>query len=858
MIAAVENPKAYRLPTHALPRRYDIEIEARLGSRETSGKVTIQLDVRESANSVELHAVHQTLKRARLTYGGNTVEGRIEQDEDREIAVISFDDAIPVGEASLEIAFDGEVSNGLEGLYLSKDGPEELLCTQCEETAARDIFPCFDEPTFKAQFAWKVTTSPEATVLANGTLQSVQESVDGQSKTWTFAPTKPMSSYLVALVIGDVASTQEEVVNGTPIRVYAMRGKEFMGQYAHDFTRRLLPWYEDYFGVPYHFDKYDQVGVPGFAAGAMENSGLVLFRQSMLLMNPQTSSWNAEKAVAHVVAHEFAHMWFGNLVTMKWWDDLWLNESFAEWISYKAVNALSPEYDIWDDSQGGRVRAMSLDALESTHPIYNKVETPSQAAEMFDVITYEKGCAVMRMLESFLGEEAFRAGIRTYMREFSEDNAAGADLWRHLEMAAGRPVTRIMESWVTQGGYPIIGVSLQGDTLRLTQKRFFSSPTAPADNAQTWDAPLIIRYEDGAGVHELRHLLSEREGSVQLDAQGEVRWVYANADEIGFYRQDPDDTLLRGLLDNLDKLSPLEQMGLLSDQWALVRNGTNPITRFLEVEQAMLGASNHNVLGMAVGYLFNIEDLLKEAGDGAAMERFRSWVGSSFKERLAELTFEPKEGESQNDAQARRSVLTAMTMLAQDRESVQQAEEWASKEAADPASVDANLAGVFVSTAAQFGDDAHFEKHLETYLQRQKNASSPQERERYLYSLPFFRPRELVERIFTLIDERTLPTEAVIPLLRDMLGRRHTQLTAWEYIKGHWSFIATLGSLSVPSVITATGSLPISQREGLEQFYEQHLKGVADQSYARALETMDQLAEFRARTKGDVVAWFKK
>ncbi|MDQ3705106.1 MAG: M1 family metallopeptidase [Chloroflexota bacterium] len=858
MIAAIENPMAYRLPTRALPRRYDIEIDARLGRRETFGKVTIQLDVRESTSSVELHAVHQTLKDARLTYGGNTVEGRIEQDEERELAIISFEEAIPVGEATLEVAFDGEVSNGLEGLYLSKDGPEELLCTQCEETAARDIFPCFDEPTFKAQFAWKVTTSADATVLANGTLESVRESDDGQSKTWTFAPTKPMSSYLVALVIGDVASTEEEEVNGTPIRVYAMRGKEFMGQYAHDFTRRLLPWYEDYFGVPYHFDKYDQVGVPGFAAGAMENSGLVLFRQSMLLMNPQTASWNAEKAVAHVVAHEFAHMWFGNLVTMKWWDDLWLNESFAEWISYKAVNALAPEYDIWDDSQGGRVRAMSLDALESTHPIYNKVETPSQAAEMFDVITYEKGCAVMRMLESFLGEEAFRAGIRTYMQEFSEDNAAGSDLWRHLEKAAGRPVTRIMESWINQGGYPIIGVSLEGNTLRLTQRRFFSSPTAPADNAQTWDAPLIIGYEDGAGVHELRHLLSGRDDSVQLDVQGDVRWVYANADEIGFYRQDSDDHLLRGLLDNLDKLSPLEQMGLLSDQWALVRNGTNPITRFLEVEQAMLGARNHNVLGMAVGYLFNIEDLLKEAGDEQAIQSFRRWVASSFKERLAELTFEPKEGESQNDVQARRSVLTAMTMLAQDQAAVEQAKEWAGKEAGNPASVDANLAGVFVSTAAQFGDAAHFDKHLATYQQRQKNASSPQERDRYLYSFPFFRSPELVERVFTLLDERTLPTEAVIPLLRDMLGRRHTQLKAWDYLKGHWEFIATLGSLSIPSVVNATGNLPISQREELEQFYEQHLKGVADQSYARAIETMEQLAEFRARTKGDVVAWFTK
>ncbi len=852
------NPKAYRLPTHILPMRYDIELDARLGREDFHGKVTIQLDIQESRDSIELHAVELELSDARLTVGGRTLDSSIEQDADREMAEISFGETLPIGPASLEIAFVGRVSKGLEGLYLAKDGPEQCLCTQCEETDARAIFPCFDEPTFKAQFAWKITTTSDATVLANGPLVSVEECGDSISKTWTFAPTKKMSSYLIALVIGDVASTPEEDVDDTPIRVYALRGKEQMGEFAHSFTKRLLPWYEEYFDTPYHFDKYDQVAVPGFAAGAMENSGLVLFRQSLLLLNPQTSSWSAEKSVAHVVAHEFAHMWFGNLVTMKWWDDLWLNEAFAEWMSYKVIDALSPEYELWNDFQSGRIRAMSSDALESTHPIYNKVETPADAAEMFDVITYEKGCAVMRMLESFLGEDAFRAGMRTYMKEFAESNAAGADLWRHMEAAAGHPVTQIMTSWVAQGGYPIVSVSLNGNNLKLSQKRFFSSPTASADNIQMWHVPLIIRYEDSAGIHEVRHLLSDREGTVALDVQGDLIWAHANADEIGFYRQHLDEELLKRLLANMDKLTPMEQMGLLSDQWAVARNGTQSITRFLDVESSMIDSQNYNVLDKVVGYLYNLEWLLEDAGDKVAMNNFRTWVDKSFEGRMKQLSYKPRPGESQNDAQSRVSVVAAMTLLAQDKDAQEQVREWADKEAHDAASVDANLAGLYVSASARSGDRARFDRYVDIYRQRKNSGSSPQERDRYLNSFGFFEQPEIVAQTLHLMEDRTIPQEGVMPMLRTMLGQRHTQVQAWDFMRSHWDYVLTLGTLSIPSLVSASGNLPASKRAELVDFYDHNLNGMAEQSYARALETMDQLDEFSRRTRGDVVAWFKK
>jgi puromycin-sensitive aminopeptidase len=859
----ISNPKAYRLPTHVYPTRYDIEIDARLGRRETHGKVTIQLDIRESKDTIELHARDMKLSNATLTVGGETLEGEIEQDNERNMASIRFDEPLPVGEATLDITFDGEVSKGLEGLYLAKDGPEECLCTQCEEIDARRIFPCFDEPTFKASFAWKVTTSPDVTVLANGPLVTAEESEDGKSKTWTFAPTKPMSSYLVALVIGDVAGTEEEVISGKPIRVYGLKGKEHMGQFAHGYTARLLPWYEEYFGAEYHFDKYDQVAVPGFSAGAMENSGLVLFRQPYLLMDPRTASFKQEQVIALVVAHEFAHMWFGNLVTMKWWDDLWLNEAFAEWMAYKAVNTLSPEYEVWNDFQGGKNAALAADAQESTHPIYSPVETPAQASELFDVITYQKGSSVMRMLENFLGNDGFRAGLRTYMQEFSESNAVGHDLWRHLQAASHHPVTAMMESWINQSGYPVVSISLEGsggDTkLSLSQTRFYSSPNPSNVEDQTWQVPLVVRYEDGEGLHETRYLLAEKEASLPLEVSGELKWCYANADEIGFYRQNPDETLLSGLLANLDKLSPLEQMGLLGDQWALVRNATHNIPQFLEVLSAMLPLEHYSITEEVVGHLHNLERLLESAGDKAALAKFREWVGGSFKGKLEKLGFTPGEGEGKDETQRRTAVVDAMATLAHDAPTIEKVTELADQEASDPTSVDANLAGTLVAAAAQFGDGNRFDRYVELYLGRKEGSSSPQETNRYLYSFAAFRQEELVDRVLKLMDDGTIPQEGIGPVLRQMFSLRHAQVPAWNYVKRHWdTTIHTLGNHWVSGLVISSGQLPAKYRDELVAFYDENLKGEAERGYARCLETMDQMAEFKARTEGDLVGWFKE
>ncbi|HEV2460000.1 MAG TPA: M1 family aminopeptidase, partial [Ktedonobacterales bacterium] len=622
------NPKAYRLPTHALPRRYDIALDACLGTPTFQGHVTIQLDLTAPSDRIELHARDLRISRAELTIDGETLPGAVTPDAEREIVAIQFARTLPTGPTTLGLAYEGTVSSGLDGLFLSKDGPDELLCSQCEAVGARAILPCFDEPTFKARFAWKVTTVPDAVVLTNGRLLSAEASTDGAAKTWTFAPTAPMSTYLLAVAIGDLASPPERVVNGVPLRIWALRGKEHLGQFALDYTARLLPYYDDYFAVPYHFEKLDQVGIPAFGAGAMENAGLIVSQQVLLLVDPESASQRQEMIAAAVIAHEFAHMWFGDLVTMKWWDDIWLNEAFANWMAYHAVDTLSPQYRVWDESQARVDGARAADSLESSHPIYNRVETPSAIYENFDIITYEKGGAVLRMVHDFLGDEAFRAGLRAYMREFAEDNAAGADLWRNLQQASHQPVGALMESWIMQAGHPLITVAFDGSELHLRQRRFFASAHAPQSD-QLWQVPLVIRYEDGAGVHETHYLLGEREARVPLDVTGDLLWCYANAGEVGFYRQQLDALLLQRLLVRLDRLTPAEQKGLLRDQWALVANGSQPISAYLDVIGALSSSDDHTLVGQIVAeHLRRVETLLELVDDAEATAGFRTWVAT--------------------------------------------------------------------------------------------------------------------------------------------------------------------------------------------------------------------------------------
>ena len=845
-------PKSHRLSPDVRPERYAVHLRARVDRPEFDGDLVLALRLARSTATVELNARDLDVTSVEADAGGRTLRGTVAAvDAESETVRLAFPDPLPAGAATLRLSWRGKVGRGLKGLYLSTDGAESCLATQCEEADARAIFPCFDEPSFKAKLQWTVTTDPSMVVLANGALAKVERG-DGEA-TWTFQETPVMSTYLAALAIGKFASTPETRVGGVPMRVWAMEGKEPLGKFGLDLGARLLPWFGNYFGQPYPFGKYDQLAVPGFSAGAMENAGLVLFRASLLLHDPKTTSWRQEKVIAKVVAHEMAHMWFGNLVTMAWWDDIWLNESFAEWIAHKAVDRMEPGYAVWDDAHADKRRAMESDALLSTHAIYAPVASPHEVTELFDAITYEKGAAVMRMLEGFLGEEAFRDGLRAYMRDFAYRNAKGAELWRHLETASKRPVARLMESWVLQGGFPVVGATLDGTTLRLSQKRFLAAPAESPK--QTWLVPLVVKHADDAGVHETRHLLEGPEGELKLSVQGTLRWVHLNAGSMGYYRQDLSDDLRARLAEHVDDLAAPEQMDLLEDAWALARTGTRPLAPALDLLVRLLArAKSHVVLALAHERLREVEVALLDDAD--ALARLRGLVRDALAPEAARLGWTAKSGEPRDDAERRAIVLEALGSVARDEAALRAALDLADREERDPIGVDATLAGPALRVAARVADDARLDRLLRAYDERRKAARPPSIADRPLNALPGLGDERLARKVLDAERAGAFPLQAVGPLLRAMLWEPRVQDAAWTHLKTDWSRLRQgLGDQWMAFLVAAAGHLGPRHLDDMRAFFETTVGDVARQSAARALEDAAARGAFRAKAARDARAW---
>jgi puromycin-sensitive aminopeptidase len=849
--------KPFRLPPDVRPVAYDIHLKADPAKPHFTG--TLRLDVQLSAarSTIILHARDLDILTAACTQGGETLMGTAAVDKDTETVQVSFKRPLASGAATLDITWQAPVSAGMSGLYLSKDGAEECLVTQCEATDARAIFPCFDEPAFKASLRWSVTAPRDCVVLANGPLESRGDLADGSVR-WVFAPTPPIPSYLAATAIGRFGSTPEARASGTPHRVWAMQGKEGLGLEARDAAVRLQPWFADYFGVPYRFGKYDQLAVPSFSFGAMENAGLVVFRASALLMDPRTASWRDRRHITLVVSHEFAHQWFGNHVTMAWWDDLWLNESFAEWVAHKAVDSLWPEHEVWIDFQSRGNGAMSTDSLSATHAIYTPVATPAEAAELFDAITYGKGSAVLRMLEAFLGEDAFRRGLRAYMAEFGGRNAQGADLWRHLGAAAQRPVERVMTQWIAQAGHPVLHVDhLKDGRFRLRQERFRLLPESRAAAPPTrWDVPMVLRWRDAAGVHERPHLLEGAQGEVELPVQGALRWLHANAGDVGFYRTDPDPVLLRGLLADLADLSPAERVGLLRDQWGLVRSGLRPPQGLFDLMAAAVRTTPHYaVVDVAVAIARETERLLETLADPVALAAYRAWVVRSFKPAFAAVGPEPQAGEHPSVGVLRASLYRAVAGIGRDPDALALAIGLAELERGDAAAVDANLAGTVVSLAAQGGDRDRFTLHRDIYVARRDSKRPPQEADRYLGSLAAFRDPDLVGRVLGLLLDGTVPKQSIGPLLGAMLREPHSQQAAWAHTQAHWETLRReLGDSWAANLAEAAGGLPPALQAEVEAFLGARAADLV-QSGRRARSSLAERVELFRHVVPAVAEW---
>jgi puromycin-sensitive aminopeptidase len=844
----------HRLPRTVRPVRYDLHLDVDPARPEFGGTLSLAVEVVEPVREVRLHAKRLKLASAAIEQDGLSQPLEILVDEAREEATLRAPAPFRPGPARLEISYMGQVAQGMAGLYHSQDGPESCLATQCEATDARAIVPCLDEPDRKAVFALRVTAPKGLTVLANGA--AMGQHVAGERTTWTFAPTPPMSSYLLALAVGPFAATDAVEARGVPFRVWALGGKQRLGAHGRDLAARMLPWYEDYFGQPYAFGKYDQVAVPSFAFGAMENAGLVVFRPSLLLLDEATAAWDERKDVALVVAHEFAHMWFGDLVTMAWWDDLWLNEAFAEWMAHRCVAALAPDLDVWARFRARAAGAMATDALASTHPIYTPVETPAQAQELFDAITYGKGSATMRMLEQYLGEEAFRAGLRAHMARHRLGNATGADLWGALQQASAQDVPAIMRDWVGQAGHPTVSArwDAAGRMLHLAQHRTRASPLTPRHEA-LWRVPLVITYADDNGVHTVRHLLAGREEAVPLLVSGQLRWLWPNAGDVGFYRCALDDGLLALALSHAKHLRPEERIGLLRDLWHQVRCAERTGEQFMAAFARLLDAeAPYTVVQQAVQLLRSAERLLELQGRGESVGLLRGWVAERLGDGYRAL-HGAKPNEDPMTRERRAALLRALAAIAREPRAVADARSVAQQERAGQMP-DATLAGAAVAAEAVNGDAATLRTHLATYLQRRDAHAAPQDVERYLYVLPAFRDPALVREVLGTLASGAVAPQAVGPILRAMLTEPHSQAAAWAHLQANWPTLREkLGEAWVAILVEATGELPPAWAPQVKAFWDATLQGAAGQAYARAKERLAETAEACPRIVAGIEAW---
>ena len=649
-------------------------------------------------------------------------------DEKAETASFAFESALPAGPARLEIEFTGELNDRLRGFYRSRytdmNGEERhLATTQFEATDARRAFPCWDEPSMKASFEVTLVVPEELEAVSN-TLPAEEYVLDGGLRRVRFEETPVMSTYLLAFIVGDIKCVERTADNGTLVRVWATSGKENLGEFAAETSVKLLSFFNDYFGVPYPLPKLDHIAIPDFAAGAMENWGAVTYREVVLLVDPERTSVQVRQRIAAIISHEMAHMWFGDLVTMAWWNDLWLNESFASWVGDKAVDSIFPEWEMWTQFVSSDTNsALSLDGLRSSHPIEQEVKDPAEIGQLFDAISYSKGGSVLRMLEDFLGEETFREGLRRYISRHQYGNAVTRDLWTGLGEASGKPVAEIMDTWVQQTGYPVLDVeasySDDGIELHASQSRFVYEHLVDPDATEdtTWHVPVKAAAQGGASASAL---MDGPQADVQLTGGG--GWVKVNPDQVGFYRVNYGGDgweRLRPAVEGME-VSAIDRLGLQNDAFALARAAYLPVTQFLSLAQSYVNETNA-IVWEDVAANFGKIDLL--VTDEHYYDRFAGMMRSVYGPAGERVGWEARPGERELDALMRSTILGQLGKY-DDGATLDRAASLFEQYMDNPDGVHPDIRGVVFNLAAQQGDASTYQATWDLY------DSSPLEEEK--------------------------------------------------------------------------------------------------------------------------------
>ena len=604
---------AQRLPGGATPEHYTLSFDIHFSNDTFEGDETIAIKLDKPSKTITLNALEIDFHEATVSAAGQTQTATISSDEKNEMATFTVADEIPAGAAVVHIKYTGHLNDKLRGLYLSTYNGRKYAVTQMEATDARVAFPSFDEPAYKATFDITAIVDKGDTAISNNEIVSDTPG-PGDQHTIKFATSPKMSSYLVALTVGDWKCEHDQV-DGIKLGVCTVPGKENLTHFPLEATKAILHYYNDYYGIKYPLPKLDQIAAPDFGAGAMENWGAIIYRETALLIDDKTASFGSKNSVADVIAHEVAHQWFGDLVTAAWWDDIWLNEGFATWMTPHPIAAWQPDWLVSQDVVETSMNALATDGVQNTRPIHQEATSRNEIGSLFDGIAYGKTAAVLHMLESYLGPETFRAGVNLYLKEHAYGNATAADFWNAMARASKTPVDQIMPTFVMQAGEPFIAVDAKcnngNTTLELSQKRYFNTPEAfNAPNDQLWQIPVCAKGVGSGSSQQQCFLLTERQR--QFTMKGCSKFVFPNAGALGYYRFDYDTSALHQLGNAAEQgLTPEERIALIGDEWALMRAGKHRVGDYLA-----LGAQFKDTPGYIFAREFQRPSGLHQSGPG--------------------------------------------------------------------------------------------------------------------------------------------------------------------------------------------------------------------------------------------------
>jgi aminopeptidase N len=861
LVRAVEKPFNFnqtpgKLPKEVLPTDYSIRIVPNIDKLTFSGTEMVKLNVRSHVHEFVLNALELKIEAASVD-GKELPVSAIKVDHENELLTLALPSELTGGDHTLALHFTGKINQQGQGLFYvhyqeqGSGARKVMLGTQFEATDARRFFPCWDEPAFRARFQLTVVVPEEWLAVSNMPIESEKKVADG--KEVYFAATPPMSSYLNVFVAGELEFIESRV-GSTQIRVIATKGKAELGRYALEASAQILRYYNDYFGVPYPLPKLDQIAIPGGFGGAMENWGGITYYESALLFDPKNSSAETKQNIYEVVAHEMAHMWFGDLVTMAWWDNLWLNEGFASWMGSKCTTHFNPPWEVWLERELprdptrrtgiAREAAMEGDARSTTHPIQRPVATETEANSSFDDITYKKGQSFLRMLESFLGEEVFRDGIRRYIAAHKYSNTTTADLWNALSEASKKPVGEIAAGWTEQPGFPVVRVQREaGRKVQLTQERF----TVNYQNAPLllWKIPLTYSV-----VSEPPATLLMIGKTAALEDIPADRALKVNVNGSGNYRVEYDASSWKLLLEALPKLDVEDRVNLLSDAWAIAYAGREPISLYFGLVEKLPASTDLAEREQIIDVLDYINRLLIGSPQ---LQKFQHYARSLLRPTFDALGWEAKPGEPPSAGRLRASVISTLGDL-NDPEIIAGCRTHFETYLADATSLSPDLRPAILAVVGRYADEKTWNKLHELGLETR----SIENKQNYYNALAEAIDPKLIKKTLPIALTDELPTSrAVFLVARVARDSGHPEI-AWEFaaanIKALLAKVDAAGANRyAPSLFTFFSD--DSRADELRHYAKKNLPRASASEVAKAGDEIQFRSEFKKRLATQLNTW---